>query len=663
MSGTSFSTAARQVVEQWIVARWATLLNRTCLATFGVLLVGAVGWAVWTGQRPDIWFILGCPLAWIAMTALWAWYVRPTPERALAIWDESASRREMFVSAYCFERAVSRTAGEALHLGRAGRVLVEELPQLKKQLPARLQPRVALTPLVFVVVLQLIGYWQPATEVAANVPAIDPEAQQRASEIAATLAEKAAALDPLPGLNEKENKQVEELKQSLEQAAEQMKHLEDSTPREALNQLEQRARAAEELAEALGESEADKLSSEMLAEMERHADTADLAAALQNDDTDEIAAEATKLADKLEDKKLSLEERKRIQEALKKSLEVANKKDRQSNVGKHLRDAQQHLNEKKPALASKRLRDLAQSMSRRAQRNRSSRQLQQLARNLRSAGQQIFGRQNSGIQRLAQQQNQAGAAPRVSSARQISLAQLMAGQPHGQPSANQQQVLQPGGAHQFGQQQQAAAQQAGAQQAGGQQAGGNMAAAGQGNQQVAVAIPVPGSGRRPGKGNAPMPGAGGKPGGGGPIPIPGGGGQGQMPGAGGNSPGNSPGSGGAPGGAGGTSSTSSEQAGSGTAAMGNAPTKPLAARRQGTVQVQPSGEGPSQTREVEGQPHTEQAKQDPRQLAAEFIKVEEEALADEPLPVSRRDQVRRYFNALRQQLSDPPAKTEPKHHE
>jgi len=45
-------------------------------------------------------------------------------------------------------------------------------------------------------------------------------------------------------------------------------------------------------------------------------------------------------------------------------------------------------------------------------------------------------------------------------------------------------------------------------------------------------------------------------------------------------------------------------------------------------------------------------------VAVEFLKAQEEALSAEPLPLSRRDQVLRYFTALRKSLeraADAPA--------
>ena len=52
----------------------------------------------------------------------------------------------------------------------------------------------------------------------------------------------------------------------------------------------------------------------------------------------------------------------------------------------------------------------------------------------------------------------------------------------------------------------------------------------------------------------------------------------------------------------------------------------------------------------EPQKRTEASARSARNIAIEFLKVQEEALASEPLPLSRREHVLRYFTALRKQL-------------
>jgi len=49
-------------------------------------------------------------------------------------------------------------------------------------------------------------------------------------------------------------------------------------------------------------------------------------------------------------------------------------------------------------------------------------------------------------------------------------------------------------------------------------------------------------------------------------------------------------------------------------------------------------------------PNLEEAARQARAVQLQQLRAEEEALSDEPLPLSRREQVIRYFSALRQQL-------------
>jgi len=141
-------------------------------------------------------------------------------------------------------------------------------------------------------------------------------------------------------------------------------------------------------------------------------------------------------------------------------------------------------------------------------------------------------------------------------------------------------------------------------------------------------IPIPGSGQSPGMGMGQGAGAGIG------APVPG-------------SPGQGAGQGGL-------------MAGHGTAALGNTATTPMAATGTGVVNAAIGEQGPTRIRRIDGT-HREETERRARELAIEFIKTEEEALADEPLPLSRRRQVLRYFTALRRQLVDQtsPAKSAP----
>ena len=74
-------------------------------------------------------------------------------------------------------------------------------------------------------------------------------------------------------------------------------------------------------------------------------------------------------------------------------------------------------------------------------------------------------------------------------------------------------------------------------------------------------------------------------------------------------------------------------------------------------------DGESEMTTRDPQDRTEASARSARDIAIDFLKVQEEALASEPLPLSRREPVLRYFTALRKQLeasaADAPAKDEP----
>ena len=92
------------------------------------------------------------------------------------------------------------------------------------------------------------------------------------------------------------------------------------------------------------------------------------------------------------------------------------------------------------------------------------------------------------------------------------------------------------------------------------------------------------------------------------------------------------------------------EAGVGSAAYGTAATESLKPTAKKVVSADPAGDGPSEFQEVEGQSHREEAARSARALAIEFIRAEEEALSEEPIPISRRNQVLRYFSELRNRI-------------
>ena len=92
------------------------------------------------------------------------------------------------------------------------------------------------------------------------------------------------------------------------------------------------------------------------------------------------------------------------------------------------------------------------------------------------------------------------------------------------------------------------------------------------------------------------------------------------------------------------------RAGTGTAGLGGAPTRRLKTTKDETVDAKIGRTGPSTMTTRDPQDRREASSRSKRDITIEFLKVQEEALASEPLPLSRREHVLRYFTALRKQL-------------
>ena len=93
-----------------------------------------------------------------------------------------------------------------------------------------------------------------------------------------------------------------------------------------------------------------------------------------------------------------------------------------------------------------------------------------------------------------------------------------------------------------------------------------------------------------------------------------------------------------------------DQAGTGTAPMEDAKSELLKAKSDSEVVATAGKEGDSTVRSVEGEARAEQATRTRQEVMADFIAVEEQALDEQSLPLSRRQQVLRYFSALRTQF-------------
>ncbi len=420
------------------------------------------------------------------------------------------------------------------------------------------------------------------------------------------LAERKLDAEKMKALSEDERKDLEKLQQRIAETAKSLGRQKAETVRNVLSELEQRARDAEKLAEKLGAGSDAWASEPLVAEMRRQADTAELGDAVVNKSTENTAREAEKLAGRLREDTLAPQTRDRLTETLRAVGKQAQPEDRERTVGQHVIAADQNLAQALPKDAGAEFQKLADKMKSLAAREKAREELEKLARQMRDAGSRIAGEGAQGMQQLAgndgqSQEPQAGQgqmqnmqnAPSMQPMQAPGLSNGQQGQ--GQNGGQSLQTLQPSGSD--------------------------------GKEGKGLALAPPGSkpGDQPdGKNDKPMIFA----------PVPG-----QPP----DQPPNAailmagPSAGAAP-------------PGTGTAKMGQDPTKPDKASQEGMVNAQRNADGESTVRAVEGGAHNEQAARSAEAVALESIRAEENALDDAALPAARREQVRRYFTELRKRF-------------
>lgn len=608
MPARSFANILPRVMRRVVMRRWLALLGHTGWITACILIAAIAA----------VWFFAGAFVTWlpVALVALWllgtlvaSHVMRPGGYAALALWDETTGRREAFASAWWFEQQEQRTAAQDDHIGAQQARLSEELPGLRDALPLRPVRAVWIAP-----VIALLAFALPqvlGTRVIRET--VDKDMLRKAREEGKKLAGKDWEKKNLAGLTEREKKELKKLKESVQKTAKDLENSGGKDAREVLSDLEKRAREAEKLASQLGDDKEAWASEKMIQELRKHADTADLGDAVADKKAPNAAKAADALASQLKTPQLTNESRERVNETLKNVQKESEKEDRQRTVGENVLAAAEQMSAAKPVEAGKEFDKLADKMRELARREQTQKELEKLAQQLRDAGSNITGQSAGGMQQMTQA-GQQGNAPQSGQSPQVSQSNPQQGQ-----NGNQQQLMPPG----LGQNQQQ----------------------GQMNQ-----APVPGTGQQtqlqmmtaqqPGQGQgdknkpslfAPVPGM--KPG--------------EKPDAlllGPDGPQGDPNSMitmSAPGGL---------PPGVGTAKLDNGATEKQKSTNQSVVAAQKTNEGQSSVRVVEGGTRKEQSARSATATALQVIQAEEEALDDQALPPSRREQVRRYFTELRKRF-------------
>lgn len=641
-----YLAAARAVRGRLAFVRFSRGLKASHLWVGGAGLLAVLALRRVGEWREGEWLVAGgLVLGWLLLAGLVSRMRLPATERALRLLDGRGGWKDCFSSAWEFLNDPDPSEAERLHLSRAGALLPEAVVRI---------PRLIVPPslgTVWIAPLLAVGFaLLPWGRLAPDVRDLELTAEMReaAAEQAAALQRNAENVGDLTGLTEEEKKALEALRAEVDALAEDLANPGEATAGEMLDSLESRARAAEKLAGALDPFSDEWASEEMLAEMGRHPDTADLGLLIKDKAAEGAATESDRLSAALGDDAITSETEDRFTQSLERIAGAATEADRARPVGERFGNASRKLLDSQAKTASREFEELAKFFRELARREAAQKKLEELAENLREAGGEITGSELKKMEAAAEAPKEGGAgAPK-------GLQALDSGNPGAVPPGLPGQAL-------------SMPNPEGAPEA----APGIAQAPPQGEGKMEQ-VPVPGAppgqgeaGNEPGKGeksfSAPVPGEKGPEGQNGSgigmsdqtkegkgkggmlsAPIPG------MP------PGEAaPGQGAAMNlgaSSSGQSGQGGDQAGTGTAAMNDAPSETLKATGDAKVVAQAGKEGESTTRAIEGQAKAEQATRSRQEVMADFIAVEEQALDDQALPMSRRQQVLRYFSGIRAQF-------------
>lgn len=597
-----FGAASGVVMRRVVWRRFLALVMRVGFPVGGLMVFGALAGAFLGGGVVAFWVgVFGVMMLGVGML-VWAWWKRPAVYAAWALWDREAGRREAFAAAWWYESRETRTEAEERHLKEQVADLPGALGRLVVEMPVASVGRLGW--LVFGLGMAgVLGWWMDAKERGPELSAEMVAAAQVAAEKLAGMEVKAEKLD---GLTEQERKDLE---RQIKGAAEALSQSEGKTAREVLDALEQRAREAEKLAERVGAGEESWASEALTEALRKQADTADLGDAVADRNGGEAANEAEALAAKIESGEA--EQTERLEAVFNEVNAAAAPEDAERLVGRGVSEVAGRLKGDEKAKASAAMREMAQRLREMQGRQQTQAELERLAQQLREAGSQMA---NAGTEGEAMQ----------------ALTEGSPGQSPNGGGQSGQTELKEGQSGQMGQMAQASeAPESGA--------GGQEGQAGQQGPQLSLSEGNPNAGRgeeKPDDGTpilmAPVPGQ--EPGDKPPEMMV------MMPGS-------SP-NGGAIVGAG-----SGLPPGSAKSEMKEQETDALDSMKSTMAKAVKSGEGASSVRQVEGgAPREEGVSQGSAGLSVEFMEAQEAAMDEAALPMARREQVRRYFNALRKRL-------------
>jgi len=622
----------------WIVAVVAFLVVLT-LRRLGEWRAGE-----WT-------LVLGLLALWAVVGFVVSRLGRPGVMDSLLMLDRKGGWKDRFSSAWSFLSGGDMDAAKALHVERSSGVLPKALGSLPEVLPFPSLRWIWIAPLlVFLFSLSPLGRLP--------IDSADVKLSDRMKEVAALeaddLRKEAARFDDINSLTEEEKVELEKLRAEVDSVAEDLAESDDLTAGQMLEALESRARAAERLAEKLGLSDEGWASEEMLTEMRRHPDTADLGLAIKDKSAAGAAEESMALQTILLDDEIQMETQERLTRVMESVMKSATEEDVTKPVGERVGNASIKLLSSQTKTAAREFEELAKYFRLIESREEAQEKLEQMANSLREAGSEISGSELDRMNQIADESS----SGEDGQGRKGGLQSLDA-----DPVANDIQTMtaphmaQTAPSPESGQQAPGESSQGAGEQSGegtkqvpvpGQVPGENdETSASNPNSQQALGAPIPGEAPPEGQSGSGMQMSenvrDGK-GKGGMLSAP-------VPGMDSKTP--TPGQGSASAQAGTTQKgQGGNEAGAGTAEMFDDQSDASKAARDSEVLAQINESGDSTFRSVDGKVRNESVERTRQEIVTDYLAAEEQALDGQTLPLSRRKHVLRYFSAIRKQFEN-----------
>ena len=568
---------------------------------------------------------------WLSAGAVLTARRAPGVREALVTLDHSGAWKDRFASAWAFLNQDYKEVGEELHIERAGSSLEEALTAFPESTPLPDLKAAWVLP-VLALMFSVAPILRPVPNATESI--LSEEMVEAASGQAEVIKREARQLDKLTSLTEDEQKELQQLLVDVDQMTSQLGEGEGLTTGEMLEALEARARAVERLARGIGDGEEVWASDAMIKAMADHPDTADMAVAVRDKNAESVAGEASSLQSLLESDSLSSEVEERMGRSLANISKSGDKSDEARPVGERFGNASTKMNTRQPLQAAREFEELAKHFRLIQERVEAREKLEGLAEAMREAGGEISGKKLEKMEELAASGQTERAIPEgLKGLESDELPRSLSGMKPPQETAATKEDELPG-----------LAGGEGAIKAPPVPGTSQDAPSGKGGGQQALKAPIPGEGDANGSGGS-LAANGGEQGGGSSVqaPIPG------------TAPGDSEARSvsNAPGGEAGDSSVSGQggdQAGTGTAELVDTESAIHEAGSDSQVMAQINDDGESTFRAIDGEIRQEEVTRSRRDIAAEFIAVEEQALDGKSLPLSRRQHVVRYFSAIRQQF-------------